>query len=134
GEAALGAPTALTFIVGILVNQLMPALFWSMAYAWSVMSPRFVIRMSTCVRLGLFSGLAAMMIDVFCLIPPLMWVLHDGNPWWVGLPRAWDWIAHIAYGMTLGWFFAVLQPRIEGDPLEEDRVDRERLESERRLS
>lgn len=119
GEAAITSPTALTYVLGILVNQLLPALFWSMAYAWVVMSPRFVVRMSTCVGLGLFIGLAAMWIDVFFLIPPLMGILHDHDLWWVYLPRAWDWIAHIAYGISLGWFFAVLQPRIEGEGQEE---------------
>jgi len=118
GEAALGSATALVWVVGILVNQLLPALFWSMAFAWVAMSPRFTVRMSTCVSLGLFIGLASMWIDVFFLIPPLMGVLHDQDLWWRHLPRAWDWIAHIAYGMSLGWFFAVLQPRIE-----KERVD-----------
>lgn len=114
GEAAVEAPAALTWVVGLLVNQLLPALAWSMAFAWIAMSPRFTIRLSTCVTLGLVIGLAAMMVDVFFLIPPVLSVLHDRDFWWDYTPRPWDWAAHIAYGMSLGWFFVVLQPRIEG--------------------
>ncbi|HWV39447.1 MAG TPA: hypothetical protein VN033_13340 [Vulgatibacter sp.] len=114
GKSVLESAGALTWIVGVLVNQLLPALGWSMAYAWIVMSPRFPIRISTCMSLGLGIGLAAMWIDVYFLVPPVMGVLHDGDPWWAELPRTWDWLAHVAYGLCLGWFYLVLRPRVEG--------------------
>lgn len=113
GGRALEEPTALTYVLGILVNQLIPALAWSMFFAWIVMSPKFPIRLSTCVSLGLFIGLLSMGVDVFFLVPPAMGVLQDHDFWWSYTPRSWDWIAHIAYGMSLGWFYMVFEPRIE---------------------
>jgi|GEM_PF-1242337 len=113
GEGAIERPNALTYVFGVLINQAIPAFAWSMVYAWIVMSPRFPIRMSTCMTLGFVIGLAAMWIDVYFLVPPVMTVLHDKDYWWAALPRTWDWLAHIAYGLTLGWFYLALRPRIE---------------------
>lgn len=113
GEGAIESPDALTWIIGVLINQCIPAFVWSMVYAWIVMSPRFPTRISTCMTLGLVIGLAAMWFDVYFLVPPVMAVLHDKDFWWATLPRTWDWLAHVSYGLALGWFYLVLRPRIE---------------------
>ncbi|AKU90242.1 hypothetical protein [Vulgatibacter incomptus] len=113
GEKALEAPDGLTYALGIGVNQLIPALFWSAVYAWFVMSPRFPTRNSTCIALGLGIGVLAIAVDVYFILPPGMTVLHDQDFWWEHIRRSWDWIAHGVYGLAMGYFFTVLQPRIE---------------------
>lgn len=113
GGGTIEDPNALTYVFGILINQMIPAFAWSMIFAWIVMSPRFPIRMSTCMTLGFVIGLAAMWFDVYFLVPPVMAVLHDEDYWWSMLPRTWDWLAHIAYGLALGWFYLALRPRVE---------------------
>ncbi len=116
GERALLDPNGLTYVLGILVNQLLPAFGWSMFYAWIVMSPRFPLRVSTCMTLGFGVGLAAMWFDVYFIVPPGMVVLHDQDFWWLHIPRIWDWAAHIVFGLALGWFFLIFSPRIERTP------------------
>lgn len=110
GSQALHAPTVLTFVIGILVNQAV-ALAWSMAYGWLAVSAIYRPRLATNVVAGLGIGLLAAFVDTILLVPPLFWILQDMNPWWGELSRSWDWLAHIAFGMTTGWFFQVFRPR-----------------------
>lgn len=113
GDRALHDPNALTYVLGILVNQLVPALAWSAVFGWVAISRLFVPRLATSLVLGAGVGLLAMGFGVYLIVPPVMAVLHDHNAWWRELPRQWDWILHLAFGLSLGWFFDVLRPRVE---------------------
>lgn len=110
GAAALHAPTAITYVLGVIVNQIV-ALAWSGAFAWFVGSAIFVPRLATCVVAGLGLGLSSAFVDTILLVPPLFGILQDMDPWWSLLDRGWDWVAHIAFGMATGWFFYVLGPQ-----------------------
>lgn len=110
GADALYAPSAATFVVAVLLNQAV-ALAWSMALGWVVMSTVYAPRLATNVVAGLLLGLLAAFVDTVFLVPPLFWILQDMNPWWGALSRSWDWLAHIAFGMSTGWFLEVFRPR-----------------------
>lgn len=109
GPEALFSPIWLTFVVGVLVNQVV-AFAWSFAFALVVDSTIFRPRLATNVVAGLILGLVAAFVDIYLLVPPLFGVLQDWNPWWVYLPRLYDWYAHLAFGLTTGWFFQVFRP------------------------
>lgn len=111
GESALHAPTALTYVLGILLNQAV-AFAWSAAFGWVAVSTVYSPRLATNVVGGLILGLLAAFVDTVFLVPPLFWILQDMNPWWGALSRSWDWLAHIAFGMSTGWFFEVFRPRL----------------------
>lgn len=110
GGSALESPSALAIVVGVVLNQLV-ALVWSGGYGWLAVSTVYRPRLATNVIAGLGLGLAAAFVNTILLVPPLFWILQDMNPWWGLLDRGWDWIAHIAFGMTTGWFFQVFSPR-----------------------
>jgi hypothetical protein len=109
GSSALFAPFWLTFVLGILINQAV-AFGWSFAFAWVVDSSIYHPRLATNLTAGLILGLVAAFVDIYLLVPPIFGVLHDWNPWWVYLDRVFDWLAHIAFGLTTGWFFQVFRP------------------------
>lgn len=109
GEGALWEPSALAYVLGILVNQVV-ALAWAGAYGWLMISPRFPHALSSRMTAAFLLGLAAISVDVYFLLPPVIGVLHDQDFWWKHLPRTWDWVAHIAFGLVLGWFFDVFAP------------------------
>jgi len=110
GRAALEAPTALTYAVAVILNQLV-ALAWSGAFGWLVVSAVYRTRLATNVVAGLGLGIVAAVVDTILLVPLLFGVLQDMDPWWRLLDRGWDLAAHIAFGMTTGWFFEVFRPR-----------------------
>lgn len=110
GAEALHAPTALTYLLGVVINQLV-ALAWSGAFGWLSVSTIYVPRLATNVVAGLALGLASAFVNTILLVPPIFGILQDMNPWWSLLDRSWDWIAHIAFGMTTGWFFEVFRPK-----------------------
>src|SRR5690606_19679455 len=102
--------TALTYLLGVVINQLV-ALAWSGAFGWLSVSTIYVPRLATNVVAGLALGLASAFVNTILLVPPIFGILQDMNPWWSLLDRSWDWIAHIAFGMTTGWFFEVFRPK-----------------------
>jgi len=110
GSVVLESPTALTYVVAVILNQLV-ALFWSGAFGWLVVSAVFRPRLATNVVAGLGLGLAAAIVDTILLVPPFFGILQDMDPWWRLLDRGWDLAAHVAFGMTTGWFFEVFRPR-----------------------
>lgn len=101
------------WVAGLVVNQLGPSLFWSLVYAWAMVSPRMPRRMGPAVTFGGALGLAAAFVDVFLLVPPVSVVLRGENFWWAAVPWFWSWSAHLLYGLALGWFFVALLPRLE---------------------
>src|SRR5690606_2401028 len=94
GAEALHAPTALTYLLGVVINQLV-ALAWSGAFGWLSVSTIYVRRLATNVVAGLALGLASAFVNTILLVPPIFGILQDMIPWWSLLDRSWDWIAHI---------------------------------------
>lgn len=110
GASAIEAPTAVTYFIGFALNQLV-ALAWSGGFGWLAVSTIYRPRLATNVVAGLFLGLLSAFVDSILLVPLLFGILQDMNPWWRLLERGWDLAAHLAFGMTTGWFFQVFRPR-----------------------
>lgn len=110
GEAHLGRTDAAA-LLGLVVNQLGPALGWSLVFGGALLLgvPR---RMGPLLVLGASLGLLAAFVDGYLLAPPIGGVLQGRNAWGRHLGWFWDWSAHLGYGLALGWFFAVLSPRL----------------------
>lgn len=113
GEPHLGVSRWL-WLPGLVVNQLGPALAWSLVYAWFAISPAFPGGLARCLLLGLGIGIAAQFVDGYFVAPLLGDFLQESNAWHRQIGWFWRWSAHVAWGLTLGFFFATLLPRIEG--------------------
>jgi hypothetical protein len=112
GEDAIGRPDACTLVIGVLVQQLGPALLWGAAFGVGVwlFKPR---RSLTLMALGLFVGALSQLIDVHLLIPllsglfsihgPLLGPLPRANPW-MHVPIATSWLAHLVFGLVLSLY------------------------------
>jgi hypothetical protein len=109
GTGALDHLTAGNFIVGVLGHQLGPSLFWSLIFAWVVASSKTRFTLGESMLLGFFVGGLAEIIDVYILMPPLQAAVNGYNVWAINVPKFWDWIAHLVYGVALGYFYAVLR-------------------------
>lgn len=114
GEDLLGGTRWLWF-VGLVVNQVGPSLAWSLVFAWFALSPSFPGGLPRCLLLGLGIGLMAQFVDGFFLTPLVGDFLQESNAWHRQLGWFWRWSAHLAYGLSLGFSFASLLPRWEGE-------------------
>ena len=61
--------------------------------------------------LGFTLSLFIEIVDAYLLLPPIERGLYGHNIWWEQVPRFWDWMAHIAYGLSLGYFYVKIRDR-----------------------
>lgn len=116
GDGALTAPPGLVIVLGLVVNQFIPSLLWSLLFGWVVVGPLVRTSLARSLVLGGLVGFLAVAAGVQLILPPIAGVLFDENLWWSSLPRWWDWVAHLCFGVTMGWFFEVLRPRLAPTP------------------
>jgi hypothetical protein len=110
GEHVVGSLDARTLIVGVLVHQLGPALFWGVffgAVVWLV-KPR---RGMALMLMGLLVGALAQIVDIYLVLPALSRHAHAlgdlaaaGNVWTAHVPPAVSWIGHLMFGAALSFY------------------------------
>lgn len=113
GESLLSSTSWLWF-VGFLLHQLGPSLAWSLFFGWFALSPAISTGLGPSLILGACVGLVAQFVDGYFLVPLLGDFLQGSNAWHRHVGWFWSWSAHLVYGLTLGFFFSSLLPRIEG--------------------
>jgi hypothetical protein len=109
GGAATRLSGPASAMLGLLIHQLGPSLFWGVAFGllvW-VYRPR---RGGALLMLGILVGALAEVIDVDVILPALARThatvlgtipLHVTDPWSEGVPVLVSWIAHLAFGVGL---------------------------------
>lgn len=113
GPAALERLTAGGVVLGLLASQLGPALFWALVFGALAASARVRLGLNDAMMLGFFLGGVAELVDVAGLMPPFQHWLHGADLWAGNIPRLWHWLAHAAYGLTLGGGFVLLRDQLE---------------------
>jgi hypothetical protein len=110
GEHVIGHLDARTLLVGALVHQLGPSLFWGLVFGivvW-VVKPR---RSMALMMFGLLVGAIAQVVDVNLVLPllsgawsgslPILEPLQRANLWAAHVPPAASWLAHLVFGVAL---------------------------------
>lgn len=110
GEHVGGTLEVRTLIVGVLVHQLGPALFWGVffgAIVWLV-KPRHGMAL---MLLGVLVGALAQVVDLYLVLPALSELppaLGDlaaaGAVWTAHVPPAVSWIGHLMFGAALSLY------------------------------
>ena len=103
GDAALEGFHAPAFVAGLLLHQLGPALFWSVAFAAAV-HVTGLRRGAGMVALAVAAGLASQALDVNLVLPLAMNALHGHNIWAEQVPAFWSWAAHLVFGLGLALY------------------------------
>ena len=114
GEQALAAPSPGNLFTGLVAHQLGPSLFWSLAFGVAAAQMRPRLGRGGALLLGCFVGGVSMIVDVYLLMPRFQRELNGHDLWAETVPLAWDWVAHFAYGLVLGYFFTPLRDRLTG--------------------
>jgi hypothetical protein len=103
GDAALVGTHGGAVLLGLLLHQLGPSLFWGLVFGALV--HWLEIRNGTrLIVLGAAVGLLAQIIDVNFLVPAVFRAAHGHNIWAEQVPNTWSLIAHLVYGVSLGVF------------------------------
>jgi hypothetical protein len=113
GEHVIGQLDARTLLVGVLVHQLGPSLFWGLVFGlvvW-VVKPR---RSMALLMFGLLVGALAQIVDVNLVLPllagawsgqlPILAPLQQANLWAAHVPLAASWVAHLVFGVALSLY------------------------------
>ena len=112
GSAALIAPTLGNVIVGVVLHQFGPTLFWSIVFALIVAPGRTPFTRTGAILTAIAIGGISMVIDVYLVMPPLQHLLNGHNLWSENVPQGWDWIAHLTFGGSLGLAFLAIRNRM----------------------
>lgn len=100
GDAALQGFHLPALLVGFVLHQLGPPLFWSLVFGGAI--HLFNIREGTALLLlGVVTGLLSQIIDVNLIMPFAMNALHGHNLWAEQVPAFWSWAAHLVFGLGL---------------------------------
>ncbi len=108
GAFVFGDPALVGFhlpalLTGLVLHQLGPALFWSIAF--TLILRRFDLRHGAGVlALGAACGLASQIVDVNLVLPAAMGALHGHDIWAEQVPAFWSWAAHLVFGLSLALF------------------------------
>jgi hypothetical protein len=117
GDKALQGFQIGALLMGLVLHQLGPALFWSLVFGLGI--HLFHIRSGTALLLlGIIIGLVSQVVDVNLILPVAMQSLQGHNIWAEQVPNFWSWAAHVVYGLSLALFVKVDSwlghPAVEG--------------------
>jgi hypothetical protein len=105
GEPALQGINFAAILAGLLLHQLGPSLLWGLVFG--VLASKLSIRdTKDALKLGIVVGLVSM-VGPYALIPALMKTLHGVDIWNREVPMAWDWAAHLVFGLCFALYPAI---------------------------
>jgi hypothetical protein len=113
GPGALEHPTAGTALLGLAFNQLGPSLAWSAVYGLVAATAQERLNLNQSLMLGFIVGGFAVVVGVYLVLPELQQAVTGAPLWHRSIPKAWDWVAHAVYGLSLGGLFWLLRNRLE---------------------
>lgn len=107
GESALQGFSFKAVLLGLFLHQAGPAFLWGTLYG---LVARKVDLTSTKAALfaGLILGIVAM-IGPYLVIPSIFHALQGVDIWNREIPLAWDWVAHIIFGLTFFLYPTILK-------------------------
>jgi hypothetical protein len=111
GDAALRGIHVGAILVGLVLHQLGPSLFWALVFG-AIVHASGIRRGAGVVALGAIIGLISQVVDVNLLMGPIMRAFHGRDIWAAEVPAFWSWAAHLVFGLALGIFPSVYQ-RVE---------------------
>jgi hypothetical protein len=111
GEAALHGFHLGALLMGLVLHQLGPSLFWALVFGGLVHATG-VRRGAGLVVMGAAIGIASQLIDVDLLMGPIMRAFHGRDLWAAEVPAFWSWAAHLVFGVSLALFPSVYR-RVE---------------------
>jgi|GEM_PF-563695 len=89
-----------TLLVGLLLHQFGPSLFWGVILG-SVVHALGVRRGVIIAGLGIVTALVSQLVDVNLIMPLAMKALHGHDIWAEQVPALWSWAAHLVFGLAL---------------------------------
>jgi hypothetical protein len=112
GEAALHGFHLGALLMGLVLHQLGPSLFWAFVFA-GIVHASGVRRGAGLFAIGAAVGLASQVVDVNILMGPIMRAFHGRDLWASEVPAFWSWAAHLVFGLALGGVFPSVYRRVE---------------------
>jgi hypothetical protein len=107
GGIALEGTNWSAVVLGVLLHQLGPALFWGLVYGLFASKLSVRTNMEALV-LGLGIGCLSM-IGPYVLIPFVMNSMHGQDYWNMNVPIMWDWAAHLIFGASFIFYPKILR-------------------------
>lgn len=111
GEAALHGFHLGALLMGLVLHQLGPSLFWALVFGGLVHATG-VRRGAALFAMGAAIGLVSQVVDVELLVGPIMRAFHGRDLWASEVPAFWSWAAHLVFGLSLG-LFPLVYRRVE---------------------
>lgn len=106
GDAALHGLHWGAILLGLVLHQLGPSLFWGVVFGL-IVERRHGLAGTSPWLLGLVIGLLSQVIDVELVLRWAMPALHGHNIWAEQVPAFWSWAAHAVFGLALGVYPSV---------------------------
>jgi Na+/H+-dicarboxylate symporter len=117
GDEALQEPAAIGHLFcGAVTHLLGPSLFWSLVFGVAAPRLRARKRLGAALVLGLLVAGAALVIDVFVVVPRVATYFAGHDVWRENVPASWSAMAHAVYGLALGWIFVEVRGRMARKP------------------
>lgn len=102
GESALQGFNFSAVLAGLILHQLGPSVLWGAVFG--ILAQTFQVRTrNASLALGAAVGVISM-VGPYFLIPMVMNTLHGVDIWNREVPMAWDWAAHLVFGLSFGLF------------------------------
>jgi len=99
-------------ILGLIANQVV-ALLWSLVY-WVISAfSRERFTLNHAMMLGFIIGGFAVLLDVYAIMPVFQRGVNGVNVWARNVWPIYDWLAHAAFGLSLGLAFFGFRNQIE---------------------
>jgi len=99
---------------GFLAHQAGPTMLWSRVFGGVVGLSLRAFSAKRAVILGALIGALALFVDGYLLMPGIQRQLNGRNLWAENVPLWVAWATHLAFGISLGLFYWLWQPRPPG--------------------
>ncbi len=103
GQEALVGSHIGAVVLGVLLHFGPLCLTWGIFYG--IIAARFkVISFPSCLAMGILFGILSMIIDSYFVAPPVLHSLYGSDIWNQNITKFSDWVAHIIFGASFGFF------------------------------